>query len=347
MFWAIMGCGALGDAEGQLPDLPKERFIEKPAPAQPAPDRAGEGRRRDRDQQRRAPADDEEDGEEIDMPDLHVLGPLPTRDRPCDQPAAAGLYDLKTEFGGKTYTTLVYVPAGSGSHDMIVALHGGRSTPQQILAQTRFTELADHENLVVVAPPAHELADRGARWNTGKFDEVEGSPTDRRDDVAFLDKVTEQVRAQVCGKRVLAAGFSSGGQMVQRWGCESRIPDAMLSAAGTLLVPHSSCRGPKPVLGFIGTLDKGFDEAPVPGTDQPNAQQSLELWAKVNHCSDKAPVETVRGDARCRTWQGCKAPTELCIVDGFPHGWPAPWNRRKPTQINASTEGLAWFRRSG
>jgi polyhydroxybutyrate depolymerase len=345
MFLAIMGCGALGDAEGQLPDLPKEGFIEKPAPASPsAPER--EGRRRDKEQHRRGPMDDEEDGEEVDMPDLKVGGPLPQRDKPCDQSVSAGLYDVRTEFGGQSYTTLVYVPSGSGPHDMIVALHGGRATPQQILAQTRFTELADQENLVVVAPPAHEMPERGARWNTGKFDDVDGTPADRRDDVAFLDKVTEQVKAQVCGKRVLAAGFSSGGQMAQRWGCESRTPAAILSAAGTLLVPAASCRDPKPVLGFIGTLDKDFDGAPVPGTEQPNAQESLAMWAKINQCSDKPPVENRRGDARCRTWQGCRAPTELCIVEGFPHGWPAPWNRRKPTQINASTEGLAWFRKS-
>ena len=67
-----------------------------------------------------------------------------------------------------------------------------------------------------------------------------------------------------------------------------------------------------------------------------------DLWATINGCSDAPPTVVPGRDKTCTTWQGCEAPTELCVVHGMPHAWPAPWGQ-KAAPVDATTEGWAWF----
>jgi len=164
-----------------------------------------------------------------------------------------------------------------------------------------------------------------------------------RDDVAYLDELVRYVSGDVCAERVLAAGFSNGGQMAQRWLCQGSEPDGAITAAGTLLVDPGTCKTARPIRGYIGTKDKLYTEPPLEGSSQPNAVESIEAWAKINQCNDAEPKVTKNGDESCKTWKGCTKTTSLCIVDGFPHGWPAPWSSKKKVPTNATASGWEWF----
>jgi len=237
----------------------------------------------------------------------------------------------------------VLVVEGARAKTLVVALHGGGGNARKILRQTRLDGLAKQQGgVAVLVPHAADMAGHGPHWNTGKFTDIL-PPGTGRDDVAYLDGLVDKVQGAVCAERVLGVGFSNGGQMVHRWACQGSSLDAVLSGAGTLLVDPATCKGPMPLRSYVGTEDRIYREPPRAGTDQPNVPESAELWAKINRC-DPEPTFSEDEHRRCAVWSGCAAPVTLCAVKGFPHGWPAPWARRKPTQVNATTEGWAWFR---
>lgn len=276
--------------------------------------------------------------EDIELPE--IKGRFKPVQDPCAGFDEPGLYNLPTEFDGETIKSLLYVPPGPGPHDLVVLLHGGTSSPERILKQTRFIDQAQADGFAILAPTSGEMDNHGRHWNTGKFD---GLVKRARNDVAFLDHVAKRARNELCVNRVLVAGFSSGGQMAHRWGCQGSEVDAILSAAGELLVPSAGCK-PHAVLGFVGKLDKVFSGPSLEGSDQPSSVETIEMWAKINGCDlSQTPTEKFENDTRCKSWRGCKHATELCVVEDFPHGWPAPWHRH-PTRCNATVEGSAWFK---
>ena len=92
-----------------------------------------------------------------------------------------------------------------------------------------------------------------------------------------------------------------------------------VTAAGTLLTPDKSCRRPVPVLGFVGTDDDVFTKGPNENDPtQPSAPETIEIWSGQNRCAE-GTVESQVQDAICTTYQGCAAPTQLCVVEGMGH----------------------------
>ncbi|MEZ4241432.1 MAG: PHB depolymerase family esterase [Myxococcota bacterium] len=301
-----------------------EAVAPAPAPVAPA---ARRGRRDD--------PDDDAGRPERRRPDLaRFEAPAD----PCGELDRSGVFTVDVSFEGKEWTSLLYVPPGPGPRDLVVVLHGGDGTPEKILAQTDFEQAAAGHRVAVLAPASAEVpGHEGRHWNSGNHPEGE---VGGRDDVAYLDTVAAAVAPQVCAKRILAAGFSNGGQMAHRWACQGKQPVALLSAAGRLLVPPSTCTQ-RPFLGYVGTLDPNFDRTPHDGPNQVSVKETFDLWAKINGC--KGESEADPKDAQCRVGTGCAEPTELCILPGLHHAWPSPHNRKKPTDTDASVDGLAWF----
>lgn len=330
----MLGCGSKSADPPTAPtqvDAVEATAAPAPTPEAPAPDPLADG--------------EDEAGGPTDAGEIQRLlaGPFVPAEKPCEANANPGLHTLDTTYDGKPVRSLIYVPPGPGPHDLVVLLHAGGANPPRILVQTHFHEQAEKDGFVLLVPPAAEVGDHGPHWASGKF---AGVATYERDDVAMLDALTAQIRTQTCAtRRTLTAGFSSGGQMAHRWGCEGKEPDAILSAAGELIVPSENC-SPRAVRGYVGTLDKVFAGPALEGTDQPSAPATIALWAKINGCDGTPPVETVNGTTTCKVWNKCAKPTELCVLEGFPHGWPGPWNKRKPTNVNATEDGMAWFRAS-
>lgn len=262
---------------------------------------------------------------------------------PCAERPSDGTFDVAFDWKGEQTHAVLYVPAGAGPHPLLVLLHAGGADPATILMQTRWDDKAKAEGFALLVPEAADFAGHGAHWNSGKFDSMV-SDADLRDDVAYLDALTAKVRPEVCADRVFTAGFSSGGQMTHRWACEGEQPQALVSAAGELLVDPTGCKGPRAVRGYVGTRDKVFSGPPLVGSDQPSAPQTIERWAKINRCDPAVPpVETRVEDTTCKVWQGCAASTVLCVIDGYPHGWPSPWSRGGITRTNATDDGWRWF----
>jgi polyhydroxybutyrate depolymerase len=132
--------------------------------------------------------------------------------------------------------------------------------------------------------------------------------------------------------RVFAAGISNGASFAGVLGCQ---PGVGLAAIGMVagINGYAICKNlpPLPVVGFNGT-----DDPIVPyaggkifgGADQkgggivPAATTALADWAQRNGCGAAAPTTNVAADVQLRTYSGCRAATELYVLQGDGHTWP-------------------------
>lgn len=319
----LLGCGWWGDApEEKTEVLPLPKVEDRSRKKRPKEKREGRSRKG-----KGAPTE-----------------PLPDRADPCGA-IDGGAYVYRFAFQGETHEVPVFVGDSEGPRDLAVLLHGGKGGAQSILKKTLFHDKALEEGFAVAAPTGSDIAGRGARWNTGKFDdelEEHLRPGEEiRDDVAFLDAMTKGLRRDLCVDNVVTVGFSSGGQMTHRWGCEGTQVDVVMSAAGELLVPEKGCT-PRPVLGYVGKLDRVYREGPNPkDPTQPSAPETIEIWAKINRCKGEPRKRRVK-DATCMVYEDCKRPTQLCVVDDMPHGFPVPWGD-DGVEFNGRDYGWDWF----
>ncbi len=264
------------------------------------------------------------------IPDLPVL------DDPCGRwPDGGGLYriDLPAD-DSRTRHPYVYVPSGAGPRDVIFLLHGRGANGPSMAEVTGMVAEADARNLVLVYPNGLGFP---REWNAGpQFRQTQ-------DDVAFLDDLAEQVDGLVCGRRRIAVGFSNGMMMAHRWACDSDAVDAIGGAAGPLMIDR--CAGePLPMRQYQGDADTiiPIDGGVSFGVKVPALAWSMERWRTRNACTDEPPTVTVTGDTTCTAWQ-CAAPTEQCVVAGWPHAWPGGTNGVR-TDADATENLLRFFR---
>lgn len=268
---------------------------------------------------------------------MGCLTQLPEVSDPCGDWPSPGLYALDVEVDGRTRSPQVYVPASAGPRDIVVLLHGAGGNASGFSETTQFIEAADEEGFVFVAPNGLGFPLRA--WNAGFGPDVNA------DDVAFLDATVAAVSERVCGDRTLATGFSNGGMMVHRWGCEGNQVDAIAAVAGPLLIEGCEGGSPLPVLHLHGTNDRvvpiGGGESSL-GYEFPPVQDTIATWRERNECTE-VTLDAVRdGDTVCTPYD-CSVPTELCVIEEWAHRWPGGENSRG-TDADATRRVWEWFR---
>jgi polyhydroxybutyrate depolymerase len=145
---------------------------------------------------------------------------------------------------------------GAGRLPVVVLLHAGTQSAEDIWRETSLPTLGAREGFLVVAP---EALDR--HWNDVRGASIAGSPASTVDDVRFLKAVIAEVIAQDHGdpSAVFMVGSSHGGFMTMRFACDA---GEALRAAASLLstLPDAlarSCKSPRPLpwLAVNATLD--------------------------------------------------------------------------------------------
>jgi polyhydroxybutyrate depolymerase len=129
-------------------------------------------------------------------------------------PSAAGAEvrtrTLDTKDGLRTY--ILFTPDArppAGELPLIVALHGGGGTAEQMMSFSRFNAIAAREGFAVVYPQG-----TGRRWNDGRV--FRGRSETDSDDVAFIRGVVADIATKgtpLDRQRIFAAGISNGGFM--------------------------------------------------------------------------------------------------------------------------------------
>jgi len=236
---------------------------------------------------------------------------------------------LDVKHAGVTRTCRIYRPEHlAAPTGLVVMLHPATGSGEEFARLTGFDQQAQRLGWVAAYPDA---------WNpgpSGGWDTYSCCPNEC-DDVGFIaDLIARIVGDQSLDpSRVFVAGFSWGGMMAHRVGCELSGHVAGIAAvAGNMADPSGSteavpCGPGRPVAVLIihGSDDRNV---PVEGGASPDYPEQLPYaplsdvvsrWRAENQCTETAPVRQ-EGNVTIRRWNG-DAPVELRLVIGGGHQW--------------------------
>jgi polyhydroxybutyrate depolymerase len=237
---------------------------------------------------------------------------------------------------------------------LVVAYHGFSESGLEQEVQSRMDTSSDAKGYIVAYPDGIATS-----WNAG--DCCGDSWTGGVDDVQFTRDLLGAIEADYCidPKRVFATGFSNGGFLSHKLGCEmSDVFGAIAPVSGVLGEDPSLCKPkrPIPVLDFHGSSDPVVPyDGGTPfinigmGIVFRSVPDTLAFWVNENGCL--APPVTIfqNGDATCTQWSLCKGGADVvhCKIDDGGHQWPGgvalPIVGKCSTDISATDTIIDFF----
>ncbi|MBS1686417.1 MAG: T9SS type A sorting domain-containing protein [Bacteroidetes bacterium] len=201
-------------------------------------------------------------------------------------------------FGGVMRQYLLYVPPsydGSQAVPFVLALHG-LGDDMNNFAGVRFDQVADTANFILAIPQAlvdNQLTGSTA-WNSGAgaFGITLNPGVD---DVGFLNALMDTVSAyyNIDQTRMYSTGFSMGGFMTNRLGCELNNRIAAIASVSGTIGNGISCHPSRvvPACHFHGTADQ---TVAYTGNNYGNDAEALvEYWRSHDQCDSAAVVDTI------------------------------------------------------
>ena len=275
---------------------------------------------------------------------------------------------LRVPQGGLDRHARIYRPATpSRRPGLVILLHGSVGSGEEMARLTNFDAQADRVGWIAAYPDAHNPGPNGG-WDAYACCAQPGV-----DDIEFIRQVIDATTRSdaVDPSRVYIAGFSRGGMMAYRLGCELAYRVAAIAAvAGNMSDRQGSieavrCRPAALVslLAIHGTDDRNV---PIDGGAGPDevayfkerpglmvAEDDLityaalsdvvAFWRRANHCSETEMVESSRSSAT-RRWRG---PNGVCVevlrIAGGTHVWPGPAHSPGPDASVDASEVIADF----
>jgi polyhydroxybutyrate depolymerase len=233
----------------------------------------------------------------------------------------------------------LYVPSGGSAQrlPLLVFLHGLGGSGQDLREQLRLVELAESRGFVLLTPEG-PLDFAGRRyWNaTGSCCDFDRKGLDHVGELR--DWIQHAVRnPRVDPRRVYLIGFSNGGFLAHRAGCElAPLLHGIVSIAGAAPGKGERCEPAAPlnVLQIHGTADPivafdgGYLFANTRYPRHPSVDETLARWAKLEHCSEqRKPGGTLDldpriagGETEITAYEGCRGGrVELWKVVGGNH----------------------------
>lgn len=294
-----------------------------------------------------------------------MVGPALRCELPAQGPAGPGWSARTLVSGSHERCYHLYVPPGYDPAEpapVVVSFHGFLSNPNSHALISGWHELAEREGFLVVYPQGTSFPQRwdaGTTWGAPGVDDV-GFFRDMMDD---LDAV-----AAIDRSRVYVNGFSNGGGLTLRIGCEVAEEVAALGTVAGAVVNIDDCNPsrPVPVMAFHGTADPvvpyeggdmqcwllrwgaGVVDAPIYFV---GAEDWVYIWATGNGCDPTLEVIPPQGDTRGIRYNRCDEDAEVIlytIEDGghtWPGGWPIPGVGKTSSDIDATEEMWRFFQR--
>jgi len=220
---------------------------------------------------------------------------------------------------------------------LVIVLHGGRSTGEQIARASRFSAKADKNGFIVVYPDGTgKNAERRLTWNAGDCCDV--AMTDNAEDVLFISSLIDNmVKFQGADpKRVYIAGMSNGGMLAHRLGAELATKVTAIGVVeGGMFASQPIPSVPVSTMIIHGQIDKtvpfegGETRSSLmkpyvkPDTKFLPTQSAYNFWREKNGCAADEDAST-KGRITTYTSKVCKNQTvvALQVIKNGAHNWP-------------------------
>ena len=234
--------------------------------------------------------------------------------------------------GDATRSYLLHRPADlarSAHPPLLILLHGTHGNASGIAATTGMNQAADRRHFIAAYPNGTGFL-RFLTWNTGRC--CGSAMQAHADDIGLIRAIVrEQIRTEhIDPTRVYVAGFSDGGMMAFRAGCEMAGEIAAIGVVAGRM-PDTLCvaKRPLPVIAFGGTDDDDLagdhDRYTTPASFKYafSLDTSMAFWAAHNGCNLKPQHQKVGANELVR-YVPCRrqSPVELYHVAGGQHEWP-------------------------
>jgi len=231
-----------------------------------------------------------------------------------------------------------------------VMFHGISSSPKDIETKARLQQ-QDGGRFLIAYP-----------YGIGSFKSFNGAGCCDEwgpDDVGFAKEIVKELESLGCAREydAFASGFSNGGFMSHRLGCEAEYREDG-QPWFRAVAPHSGllgwydanpyvCRTQQaiPIMSFHGAADR---TVPITGANpnpfSPAVWQSFDStrasWAAHNGCRNLQTVQ--RAPSTTCTYYECPTGTsvEFCLASGLAHGWSG---HERPDQDYDATSAIFDF----
>ncbi|MDR3545282.1 MAG: PHB depolymerase family esterase [Candidatus Limnocylindrales bacterium] len=216
---------------------------------------------------------------------------------------------------------------------LVIALHGGGSTPASVDRLTGMYALADREGFVLAVPRGI-----GGHWDDGRPDAPFRVRIGDVDDVGFLDALIDHVAGggPINQGRVYVTGMSNGASMAGRLAVERAHRIAAIGqVAGTAspdVVAHGHPACPVPVLQIHGTADPlvPYEGGTVRGPLGRRrgvvlgVEAWLAFWVARNGATADPVVSSLGTDTTIRSWHGTSSGSDVIAyrIGAGGHTWP-------------------------
>jgi len=208
---------------------------------------------------------------------------------------------------------------------LVLNFHGTGSTPDEQSQLSGFEVVAAREGFLVASPTAIFSEKEGGllTWNV---DLIESGV----DDIEFIRKLIAAIssRYSVDPKRIYATGFSGGGRMSSRLGCDLSESIAAIGPVGGIQYPEV-CNPARavPVITFHGKNDKFNHYTPQvdsPGHWRMSVEDALRGWAKRSGCTDKYVEDQISATVSRLTYSDCEDGVDIVFYrsEDAGHTWP-------------------------
>ena len=268
--------------------------------------------------------------------DMEVDSDLPSN---RDQALASGTHMSNTFFDMTNREYILHIPVNINHNEpipLVLCFHGYTSSATAIMNYSKFNQLADLENFIVVYPQG-SIFEEETHWNVGGW--TLGSPAD---DLGFINHLLDELSSiyHIDQQRIYSTGMSNGGYMSFLLACQLSERIAAIASITGSMTPqtYNACQPqhPMPVLQIHGDED-----TVVPYEGNRSWTRSIDdvlgYWNRLNQNMDQPQVtmiedtnffdgSTVEHYIYSNEMQ--RINVEHYKVLGGEHDWPGAWGNK-------------------
>lgn len=220
---------------------------------------------------------------------------------------------------------------------LVIVLHGGRSSGENIAKTSRFTAKSDKHGFIVVYPDGiGKIEGRRLSWNAGNCCDI--AMEEKANDTAFIEGLIDyMVKFQGANPHhIYIAGLSNGGMMAYRLAGELSSKIAAVGVvSGGMFADQPAPKEPVSMMIIHGKRDqvipleggaadnKIISSFVKEGASFLSAQNAFDYWRHTNGCQGQMKTET-KGRIVSQIYNPCKnnSMTVLQVLENGAHNWP-------------------------